>query len=96
MSFGRPPSRLTAAQAGVLQRVEAGEKLVQSLHGERLWIFQHDPFDPLDDVELERLRIAGLIALDRPGSLRDDRADAYALSESGRVALASHRMTTKP
>lgn len=89
--IARPrPLRLTEAEARILSRVAGGETLVQSLVAERLWSLLQDPFTVFDDVSPRRLRNAGLIELLQAGSLRDDRADSYMITEAGRAALKIH------
>lgn len=85
------PLRLTDAEARILSRAGSGETLVQSLVGDRLWSVSQDPFTVFDDISPRRLRKAGLIEIDKPGSLRDDRADSYMITEAGRAALKIYR-----
>ena len=80
---------MTDAQATILARMVAGAVLTHSLQGDRLWSLLGDPFTVLDDVSPRLLREAGLIALDRRGNVKADRADIYRLTLAGRTALAA-------
>lgn len=82
---------LTAAQADILSRMDAGETLTHSLLGERLWSLLEDPWTVFDDLSPRQLRAAGLITFARPGSVDEDRADAYKLMPAGRAVLETWR-----
>ncbi|MDX7952887.1 hypothetical protein P7D22_17110 [Lichenihabitans sp. Uapishka_5] len=82
---------MTEAQAVILSRMAAGATLTQSCLGDRLWSLRDDPWTVFDDLSPRQLLAAGLIALQRPGSLEADRADAYGLTPLGHAALQNWR-----
>ena len=78
---------LTEAQSVILKRMADGGTLTHSLLGDRLWSLLEDPFTVFDDVSPRLLLAAGHVELAQRGSLRDDRADAYRITEAGRAVL---------